>query len=86
MGFAHYEFEGNGIYLHRDDAENMLSFNGLWLDPPNLGVANPDSLSDHYVLIEGTFDAQHRGHLGMWSGAIENVTRAQRWPPFGITR
>jgi len=82
MGFAHYEFEGNGLYPHRDDAENGLYFNGLWLDAPSPSVANADSLSDQYVFIEGTFEAQNRGHLGMWSGAIVKVTRAQRWPPF----
>ncbi len=86
MGFAHFEFEGNGIYLHRDDAEHWLTFSGLWLDGPNRGVANADSLSDHYVLIEGTFDAQNRGHFGMWAGAIVNVTHARRWPSVAPTR
>ena len=80
MGFAHYEFEGNGLYLNRDDAEHWMTYNGFWLDPPNREVANSDSLSDLYVLITGTFDANNKGHLGMWSGAIVDITHAQRRP------
>ena len=85
MGFAHYEFESDGLYLHRDDAAHGITRNGLWLER----VVNWDSLSDHYVVVEGTFDAQHKGHFGMWSGAIVKVTRTvtltERSPPFART-
>ena len=83
MGFAHFEFESNGLYLHRDDAEHGIDLNGLWMDPP---YSPGDSLRDHYVMVEGTFDAQNKGHLGMWSGAIVKVTRAVRWPPSATTK
>ena len=86
MGFAHYEFEGNGLYLNRDDAEHWMTYNGFWLDPPNREVANSDSLSDQYVLITGTFDANNKGHLGMWSGAIVDITHAQRLPFRSLSR
>jgi hypothetical protein len=34
-----------------------------------------------YVLVEGRFNANERGHLGLWSGEIEAVTRIVPWPP-----
>src|SRR5262249_1764153 len=30
-GFVRIEHEGTAIYLHREDAEHMLTKNGLWL-------------------------------------------------------
>jgi hypothetical protein len=79
IGFAHLEFEGNGLYAHREDWERGISRNGLWLNAP----IGSDSLSDHYVLAEGRFEATMRGHMGMWSGTLDSVTHLQRWefPP-----
>jgi len=31
-------------------------------------------------VVEGTFDATSRGHLGMWGGTIRDITRLERWP------
>src|SRR5262245_15252541 len=31
QGFVRIEHEGTAIYLHREDAEHMLTKNGLWL-------------------------------------------------------
>ena len=75
IGFAHFEREGNGLYPHREDWERHIARNGLWLDPP----ARSDSLSDHYVIVEARFDAKARGHLGMWSGTLDSVTRLERF-------
>lgn len=72
FGFAHFEFEGNGLYAHREDYEHQLNRNGLWLEQP---LGTPDSVQDKYVLVEGTFNARMRGHFGMWSGSLLDVTR-----------
>src|SRR5690349_6313687 len=48
IGFCHLEFEGNGLFVHRQDFEQSISKNGLWLDAPR-GKA---SLSDRYVIVE----------------------------------
>ena len=74
-GFYRNEFEGTGIYLHREDYEQGLAKNGLWVHR---------SSAEHdlsYVLIEGRFDAEMTGHLGLWSGSIDDVTRMIPWPP-----
>ncbi len=75
IGFVNVEFEGNGIYLSREDWRHAISRNGLWIDPPD-SVRTP---IQRYMIVEGTFDAAHRGHMGMWSGAIRQVTRFEPW-------
>jgi hypothetical protein len=74
IGFYHGSFEHSALYLGRDDFRHYVTSNGLW-------VANnvPESLNDHYVLVEGIFSAQSRGHLGQWSGIICGVSKAVPW-------
>ena len=85
MGFVNFEFEGNGLYLSREDWQQGIDRNGVWIDPP-LGFDSDSGPvravpNQRYVIVEGTFRATHRGHMGMWSGAIEQVTRLNPWPP-----
>jgi hypothetical protein len=68
VGFHRHEFEGYALYLHREDYERGLTKNGLWME----GAPEHDGA---YVLVEGQFNARKTGHLGMWSGEIEAVTR-----------
>ncbi|HEU0299489.1 MAG TPA: hypothetical protein VFR37_08550 [Longimicrobium sp.] len=77
MGWLHLEFEGNGIYLHRDDELHGLYRNGLWVSfaSGSTGAA----CARGYALVEGRFNAASHGHLGMWSGAIEHIDRCIRW-------
>ena len=79
VGFAHFEFEGNGLYLHREDYAQSISHNSVWLEPPGGEVAAAQRANDRYVIVEGTFDARNRGHLSMRSGAIVRVTRLDPW-------
>lgn len=77
QGFVRIEFEGTAVYLHREDAAQMLTRNGLWLDLDP--AARPDSkeaqANNHYATIEGRFNAKAHGHLSLWSGALEKITR-----------
>jgi hypothetical protein len=73
FGYIHFEFEGNGIYLHQEDYARSLYVNGLWVNlAKNTSRAD---CQDRYVLVEGTFRARDRGHMGLWSGAINDITR-----------
>lgn len=80
IGFLRLEFEGNALYLHREDYQSCLMLNGIWVD------VNPDMdvqrgiLDMNYVLLEGIFSARDRGHQAMWSGTIGQIQRAQLWP------
>ena len=40
---------------------------------------NP-ALDMTYVLVEGRFNAKQHGHLDLYSGKIEGVTRMVPWP------
>lgn len=74
-GYLNVEFEGNAVYLHKEDFTHALTSNALWIDAKP-GIMNGlQQLSGQYVLLEGTFDASHHGHLGLYSGAIVNITR-----------
>lgn len=75
-GFLRLEFEGDAIYLHEDDYRHAILKNGLMV------VTNPKidmeagKLNLHYVVLEGTFDANNHGNMGLNSGTIRNITFA----------
>lgn len=83
IGFVNFEFEGNGLYVSREDWRQSIYGNGLWIDPP-AGFESDSAPSarrpnQRYVLVEATFRAGRGGHFGMWSGTLEKVTRLQAW-------
>ncbi|MFY7867182.1 hypothetical protein, partial [Roseateles sp.] len=79
MGFARLEFEGNAIYLHRDDYLQGITKNGLWLDVVPVSKKSALSTNNQYVIVEGVFSTKDGGHLGLWSGSIQRVTRMDPW-------
>jgi len=81
IGFCRLEFEGNALYLHREDFERSIAKNAVWL---SIGWPVPEPrrhLSDEYVLVEGTFDGENRGHMSAFSGELRSITRMERWAP-----
>jgi hypothetical protein len=81
QGFVRIEHEGTAIYLHREDAEHMLTGNGLWLAASDAAPEGSKEAKVHgrYGLIEGRFSATKKGHRGLWSGSIEDITRMEPW-------
>jgi hypothetical protein len=80
-GFLNFEFEGNALYLHEEDFLQALSRNAIWVSRPDfLDDRSAGEVSQKYVMIEGTFDADDQGHLGAYSGTLSNVTRIAYWP------
>jgi hypothetical protein len=80
IGFLHLEFEGTAVYMSREDERHGLTRNGLWVDFRNKEVWNQaDVVNDRYVLLEGTFDAENPGHMGLWSGALKDIYRVVGW-------
>ena len=79
IGFCRLEFEGNALYLHREDFEHAISKNGLWLQVGWPVPENRRTMSDKYVIVEATFSAEDRGHFGAFSGSLINITRMDRW-------
>jgi len=81
IGFLHLEFEGDAIWLHREDCEHRIYKNGLWVHTGQVLRPADARYNDRYVMIVGRFDAQKHGHLGLWSGEINSISRVSLWPP-----
>jgi hypothetical protein len=79
IGFVNFEFEGNALYLAKTDWEHGLTRSAVWIDPPpgfrsDWGPARAQP-NRTYVIVEATFRASRRGHVNLFSGALEEVTR-----------
>jgi hypothetical protein len=79
LAFLNLEFEGNALYLHREDFEKSLLSNAVWVSLSDQQALTSKKLSGGYVLVEGIFSSKDRGHLGIFFGSIQHVTRIQSW-------
>lgn len=81
FGYLSLDFEGRAIYLHEEDYDRHLYKNGLWVSFKEGALTDEKmkELDGKYVLIEGTFDAEKQGHMGLWSGSVNEIYRAQEW-------
>lgn len=86
IGFLRIEFEGDVLYLHREDYENAILGDGIWVEVTPEMTKQTKVLSMNYVLLEGVFNSNERGHMGMWSGTISRIRRAQLWSNVNRTR
>ena len=75
IGFLDLAFEGDALYLHQEDLAHNIFANAIWVNATKEMYANKKVLNRKYVLIRGTFDADDLGHMGLFSGAITNITR-----------
>ncbi|GAK50184.1 hypothetical protein U14_01411 [Candidatus Moduliflexus flocculans] len=78
IGFARIEFEGTQLYLSREFAEYRISENAIWLDVPLSDEFQ--QYDQQYVLLEGTFDKDAHGHMGLSAGTIKQISRIKIWP------
>ena len=76
QGYVHFEFEGNAIYLHKEDFLYGISRNSLWLSLSASKGANEFSdCQDSYALVRGTFKAGIGGHNDMASGELHDIAK-----------
>lgn len=78
IGYLRLEFEGNALYLHREDYMHAISRNGIWVNLP-LKWPHEKAINNKYVIVEGVFDAKNQGHMGMFSGELSSIQRADQW-------
>jgi hypothetical protein len=78
-GFLNLEFEGDAIYLHKLDYELGIEKNGLWIDidARQIDSIKKKSCNQHYVILEGVFEMQNKGHENAYSGAISKISRIE---------
>lgn len=79
IGYLHLEFEGNAVYLHREDFERSIPQNGIWIELTEAQQKSSTKLNNGYVLVEGTFSASEKGHLDIWPGSLQRVSRVSNW-------
>ncbi len=80
-GYLKIQFEGNAIYLHKEDRVNFLTKNAFWVEFSDklTEKVNPQDYSEQYVIIIGTFNMKSLGHMGLFSGTFENIIRLDPW-------
>jgi len=75
IGFLKMEFEGNSIYLHREDYESRNYQNAFWIsltdDLKKEIIA--DECNETFVSLVGTFKMDEHGHRGLWPGEIIDI-------------
>jgi len=79
IGFINIEFEGNALYLHKEDWRRGLEKNALWLDLTLARMGELLPLRRHYVIIRGRFDGKRYGHMSLFSGEITQIDRCDPW-------
>ena len=81
VGFLRIEFEGNALYLHKDDFEQRISKNSVWVSLDAKSQDTAAKLNMQYVILVGTFDARNKGHMSLQSGALLHIEQISAWPP-----
>lgn len=81
IGVGNLEFEGDAIYLSKDDWKYNIFQNGLWIDLGAISISYEEAVSFNgkFVIIEGVFDKDDKGHLSAWPGTIKEISRYQLW-------
>ena len=81
IGFLNIAFEGDAIYLHEEDFRRAIYMNSLFVQADDSMMKELKKLSGQYVIIEGVFDPSQTGHMGLSSGGITKINRADPWKP-----
>jgi len=77
IGYLNIEFEGNALYINQKDCGLKNYRNALWLDISrgDMHKKTYQDANNKYVTIEGTFNLKNKGHLGVFSGTIDKITK-----------
>ena len=73
-GFLNLQFEGNALYLHEVDWKEKLFSNAIWVHATPSMREHHKLLNRRYVMIEATFDGEDKGHMGMFQGALRDIS------------
>lgn len=74
IGYLHFEFEEEAIFLNKEDSDQMIDANAIWIHlPDDLSPELAAKLNKHYVHCEGVFSAKSHGHMGAYPGEISDV-------------
>jgi hypothetical protein len=72
FGYLNLEYEGDALYVGKDDFEAFATQNAIWFDGPKAADTKARrALDRHYVHASGTFHAHRNGHLDQWRGTLD---------------
>ena len=77
VGFLNLDFESKALYLSSSDYEHSITKNAIWVSVDKSGEYK--KFNKQYVLVDGVFDAESKGHLKLYSGTIMDVDRVISW-------
>ena len=81
IGYLRLEFEGDAIYFHREDLDLGMTRNGIWINlPKDITPGQMKIVNNQYVICTARFIASRHGHMGLFSGEFDDVTRLETWP------
>jgi hypothetical protein len=74
-GYVRLRFEECAIYLSSDDARMRVTKNGIWMQfsANIIKQLKPIVYDRKWVFISGVYNKIETGHLGMYSGGIDNI-------------
>ena len=80
IGVGNLEFEGNCISLSKEDLKYGVG-NSIWIELGEKAISYEEAqrYNGEYVIIEGVFDKDDCGHMGMFCGSIKNISRYDLW-------
>lgn len=91
VGYVTIQFEGEGIFLHKEDLDNGISQNAIRIVipagmairiviPAGMSQAQRVAIDRSYVICDGTFVALKHGHGDTFAnGTLIKITRIQKW-------
>jgi hypothetical protein len=74
IGYMSLREEDNALYLSNELAEHGASQDAFWLD-----ITGEPDVETGWVVVRGRFNAERRGHLGVYAGTIEQIVRLESW-------
>jgi hypothetical protein len=77
VGLCTFRFEGKAMWVSGEALEKAITKNAVWLDIPLTEKLRAENRK--VMIVEGVFSAQNKGHLGLYSGSIEQIARVDRW-------
>ena len=80
IGVGNLEFEGNYLSISKEDYKYAAG-NSVWIELGDKAISYDEAkeYNGKYVIVEGFFDKDDRGHFDMFCGTIKNISRYQLW-------
>ncbi len=80
IGVGNLEFEGDCIALSKEDLKYGVG-NSIWIELGKKAISYEEAkqYNGEYVIVEGIFDKDYCGHMGLFRGSIKNINRYELW-------